>query len=303
VTRIEDPPPQSVELNNVSCDWVQEHAAGHALRSLDPVDADKLDGHLLLCAPCETELGNLSLVTSLLGISVPQVDPPASIKQHLMASLRSPVALEATPLVVPAIPAVPASTPLPVQTPPARSWLSGRLLLAPLIGALLLVGFWAIGTQERLETRDSEVARLERENAALTVHLSSIQAGQQAYGNSGVWYPLSNSDANPGGAGGIVMSGSQNTTTLLSVWNMPLEHDSYHVICESKLGELLAAGQIQVNDHGSGSVTLTLPAPVSEYRAVHVVPTDSMPDGVADLTKDILQLLLSEPTAVATRES
>jgi hypothetical protein len=147
------------------------------------------------------------------------------------------------------------------------------------------------------------VARLERENEALTVHLSSIQAGQQAYGNSGVWYPLSNSDATSGGAGGIVMSGSQNTLTLLSVWNMPLEYDSYHVICESKLGELLAAGQIQVNDHGSGSVTLTLPAPVSEYRAVHVVPTDSMPEGVADLTNDILQLLLSEPTAVATRES
>ena len=125
----------------------------------------------------------------------------------------------------------------------------------------------------------------------------------RSFGSTGVWYPLSSANASAGSAGGIVMGGSTNTTTLLSVWNMPQEHDSYHIICESKRGELLAAGEIQVNERGTGTVTLTLPAPVTEYRAVHVVPTGSMPNSVADLTNDILQLLLGEPTAIATGES
>ena len=146
------------------------------------------------------------------------------------------------------------------------------------------------------------MARLERENEASgrpSQFDPGRSTGRSAAPASGI--RLSNTNASAEGAGGIVMSGSQNTTTLLSVWNMPVEHDSYHIICESKRGELLAAGKIQVNERGTGTVTLTLPAPVSEYRAVHVVPTDSMPEGVDDLTNDILRLLLIDPTAIADR--
>ena len=172
-----------------------------------------------------------------------------------------------------------------------------------MLGALLLLGLWTLNTHQSLDSQRSEVARLERENEALTVHIGSIQAGQQAFGSSGTWYPLNTVNGTSGEAGGIVMSGSQSTTTLLSVWNMPEEHDSYHIVCESIRGELLAAGEIQVNEHGNGTVTLTLPAPVTEYRAVHVLPNDAATAGVEDVTHDILQLLMGEPTAIATGES
>ena len=168
----------------------------------------------------------------------------------------------------------------------------------PLLCAVLVLGLWSISSHRNLGSQRTEIDRLERQNEALTVHLSSLQAGQQYFGNAGIWYPLINVDSSAGGAGGIVMSGSQDTMTLLSVWNMPDEHDSYNVLCESKRGELLAAGEIQVNGSGSGSVTLDLPVPVSEYRAVHVVPYGATME--ADiLTKDILQLLFGEPTAVS----
>jgi hypothetical protein len=76
---------------------------------------------------------------------------------------------------------------------------------------------------------------------------------------------------------------------------MPAEHDSFHVICESERGELLAAGEIEVNDNGNGTVTITLPSPVTEYRAVHVLPTSSTGDAAADLlTNDILQALFKD---------
>ena len=173
----------------------------------------------------------------------------------------------------------------------------------PLIVGLLLLSIWTADTHRSLGDRSDEVARLQRENEALTVHLSSIQVGQQVLGNSGIWYPLSGVNGSDSSAGGIMLSGQTTTATLLSVWNMPAEYDSFHIVCESKLGEMLAAGEIKVNENGNGSVTLELPAPVSEYRAVHVVPTNLESSDGNSVSNDILQLLLGDPTVVAPVES
>ena len=133
----------------------------------------------------------------------------------------------------------------------------------------------------------------------MTVHLSSLQAGQLAFGSDASSFQLMSVNESADDAGGVVVSGVGNTTTVFSIWNMPDEHHTYHVVCESKLGELLAAGEIIVNDNGNGTVTLQLPAPVSEYRAVHVLPiSDGDGDPAELLTNDILQALLQEPTAV-----
>jgi Putative zinc-finger len=299
----EAPLPPPVDTRDVTCEWVHDNAPAHALGALEPDEAELFERHLLLCVQCEDEAAELMRVGSLIGASVALSDPPASLKRNLLAAIRVSDSQMATPYVIPATPVVADAAHSPVYVLLRRGWLSRRLVVAPIVGAFLLLGLWSIGIQQQLDSRENDVARLERENEALAVHLSSIQAGQLAFASTGIWYPLSNTNASANGAGGIVMSGSQDTTTLLSVWNMPVEHDSYHIICESKRGELLAAGKIQVNERGTGTVTLTLPAPLSEYRAVHVVPTDSMPEGVNDLTNDILQLLLIDPTAIATGES
>ena len=165
------------------------------------------------------------------------------------------------------------------------------------------MGTWTASTHQDLNHQSDEVARLRHENEALTTHLSSIQAGQLMLGNSGIWYPLSNLGAGERGAGGIMLSGAASNSTLLSVWNMPLEYGSYHIVCESRRGEMLAAGDINVNEDGNGLVTLELPAPVSEFRAVHVVPSQPDSPGGGSLSNDILQLLLGEPTAIAAAES
>jgi len=286
----------------VDCDWVREHAPVHALGALEPDVADQLENHLLLCRECDRELASLMRVSSLLGAGVPQVEPPASIKRNLMAAIATPVlAADPTTSILPEIPAA-AASPAPMASP-AHAWMSSRALFAPILGALLLLSLWTAHTHQQLSSQRDQVSHLQRQNDALTVHLSSLQAGQQFFGSSGFWMPLSVVDANAAEAGGIVMSGNQNTTTLLSVWNMPDDHDTYHVLCESKRGELLTAGEIRVNENGSGTVTLNLPSPVTEYRAVHVVPFESATYEADVLTHDILQLLIGEPTAVATSET
>jgi hypothetical protein len=302
--RADDPLPPTMNLTDISCDWIVENAPAYALDALDPVETESFERHLLLCQSCEAETQALARVSALLGAGVELYEPPASIKQNLLAAIRTPSPQGTSTLsLAPARQATPSPVSPNLSPIPQRSWLSGRLIVTPLLAACLLIAFWGIDTQRQLDSTTGDVARLERENDALTVQLSSIQAGQLAYGSTGIWYPLRNAGENTEGAGGIVMSGPTTTVTLLSVWNMPQEHDSYHVICESKRGELLAAGEIQVNERGTGTVTLTLPAPVTEYRAVHVVPNGAMPNNVADLTNDILRLLLGEPTAIATGES
>jgi hypothetical protein len=302
VNRNDDANPlQFAARKSVDCNWVRDHAPIHALGALEPEDADQLESHLLLCSACDREVSALLDVAALLGAGVVQTAPPASLKRGLMAQVNAELSAP-EPVLLREVPAI-AAAPGPPPAPSVHAWLTSRALFGSIVGALLLLGLWTIDTHQQLGDQRTQVGRLERQNEALTVHLSSIQAGQQFFGSDGFWLPLSVVDANAGEAGGIVMSGTQNTTTLLSVWNMPNEHDTYHVLCESKRGELLSAGEIQVNDRGSGSVTLTLPAPVTEYRAVHVVPMESATYEADILTHDILQLLIGEPTAVATTES
>jgi hypothetical protein len=303
VNRHDDPTPHTTTHPvSVDCDWVREHAPVHALGALEPDAADQLESHLLLCRECDRELASLLRVTSLLGAGVRQVEPPASIKRNLMAAIATPsVAFEPKSPILPEVPAA-AAVPVPV-TSPANAWMSSRVLFGPILGALLLLTLWTAHTHQQLSSQRGQVSHLQRQNDALTVHLSSLQAGQQFFGNSGFWMPLSVVDENATEAGGIVMSGDQNTTTLLSVWNMPNDHDTYHVLCESRRGELLTAGEIRVNENGSGTVTLNLPSPVTEYRAVHVVPMESATYEADILTHDILQLMIGEPTAVATSET
>jgi hypothetical protein len=281
---------------------VLDTAPAYALGGLDAGDTARVARHVRNCDICAGQIDLLGSAVPLLGLAADQRDPPAALKQRLFASLdTTSLSAPRAPIVLPAIPPT-LHAEAPIAATRKRAF-SSRFATLALLAATLLLGLWMIGAQRDLNARDAEIDRLNSENEALALHLDSIRAGQQVFGNSGVWYPLDRVNRGSENAGGIMLSAHQGTTTLLSVWNMPQEHDSYHVICESKLGELLSAGEIEVNERGNGYATLTLPAPMSEYRAVHVIPTGqvSLTDGA--FPNDILQLLISEPTIVATVET
>ena len=185
--------------------------------------------HVLLCQECDRELASFLGITALLGAGVSQVAPPASDQAQPDGRNRDTVARARLPVSDPCPKSRQRHT-LPVpMAPSTHRWMSSRAFFAPILGALLVLVMWTAHTHQQLSSQRDQVSRLERQNDALTVHLGSLQAGQQFFGNSGFWMPLSAVDANATEAGGIVMSGDQNTTTLLSVWNMPNDHDTYHV--------------------------------------------------------------------------
>ncbi len=279
---------------SLSCDWIRENASAYALGGLSTLEMDQVADHRLLCRDCDRVLDRLAQVTGLIGVSVAQISPSPEVKARLMARIRaeSEEQLRA--------PTADLSVEVPTQKSTIRNlWRHPLVSVAPLIVLLFGLGGWSINAQRQLATRSDQISQLERSNEAMNVHLSSLQAGQLAFGAGASSYQLMRVDESAGEAGGVVVSGTGDTTTVFSVWNMPDEHQTYHVVCESKLGELLAAGEIIVNDNGNGTVTLQLPAPVSEYAAVHVLPNTSSGDGSSDiLTNDILQALLQEPTVV-----
>lgn len=269
-------------------------APGYTLGALTREESDQIADHRLLCPECDLALDRLGFSTSLIGLAVPQRSPSADLKSRLMAIVAQEPSLDSAPVEMAVNRALDTSSRL------TRIWWRHPLIsVAPLVLLLFGLGGWSITTHRQLATRSDHISQLERSNEAMTVHLSSLQAGQLAFGADASSFQLMSVNEGANDAGGVVVSGVGNTTTVFSIWNMPDGHQTYHVVCESRLGELLAAGEIIVNDNGNGTVTLQLPAPVSEYRAIHVLPTtDGMADPTEMLTNDILQALFQDPTAV-----
>lgn len=63
----------------------QQELAAYALGALDPGEARAVEAHLADCERCRAELRWLEPAVDLLGESVEQVSPPASLRDELMA--------------------------------------------------------------------------------------------------------------------------------------------------------------------------------------------------------------------------
>lgn len=273
--------------DEASCAWVREEAAGYLLGALPVMDSDRIGEHRLLCGACDRALDRAAATTALLGLTPPTASPGPDLKRRVMAAVAAEPRTQASEPAAADLPAAAAARAIP-------TWRRPLAAFAPLALLIALLGGWAVYAQTQLANSREDVARVERSNEAMSLHLGSLQAGQLAFGGGASSFQMTNVDESARDAGGVVVSGTGNTTTVLSVWNMPGEHVSYHVICESERGELYSAGEIIVNDRGNGTVTLTLPAPVTEFRAVHVLPASSSGNGTAELlANDILQALFT----------
>jgi anti-sigma-K factor RskA len=63
--------------------------AAYALGALAPGEEERVRDHLADCERCRSELGWLRPAVDALPASVPQVDPPASLKRNLMREVRA----------------------------------------------------------------------------------------------------------------------------------------------------------------------------------------------------------------------
>jgi anti-sigma factor RsiW len=75
----------------------QENLGAYVLGALPELEAEVLERHLPSCESCRAEVARLEVVTNALARSVPQVDPPPSLKASLMRTVNEEAALSRRP--------------------------------------------------------------------------------------------------------------------------------------------------------------------------------------------------------------
>jgi anti-sigma-K factor RskA len=71
----------------VNEDRIIELLPAYALGALDAAEVEQVESHLPLCAACRAELREIEAVTNDLPLALVEVNPPASIRQKLMARI------------------------------------------------------------------------------------------------------------------------------------------------------------------------------------------------------------------------
>lgn len=120
----------------LTCDEVRDLAASFVLGALDEDEADAVRAHVASCADPHAEIGELGSVLSVLAESVPVVEPPASLKDRIMAAAAAD--LEANPRTATA----PARTAAAVEPP--RAFPSATERKARIARRSTSVGTWAL---------------------------------------------------------------------------------------------------------------------------------------------------------------
>jgi anti-sigma factor RsiW len=68
---------------------IHELTAGYALHALDPEDERDYVDHLAQCERCRDDLAAFSETAVSLALAVPPVDPPAALRQRILATARA----------------------------------------------------------------------------------------------------------------------------------------------------------------------------------------------------------------------
>lgn len=72
----------------MSCEWAQEQIPSYVLGALRRRDQTRLEAHLAKCSACTWELQGSLEASIHLAASVPQIDPPSTLKEALFERIR-----------------------------------------------------------------------------------------------------------------------------------------------------------------------------------------------------------------------
>jgi anti-sigma-K factor RskA len=70
----------------VSCEEVADLAAAVALDAVEPAEARQVERHLSACPACARSVDELRTTAAVLGSAVPQVEPPAHLRERVLAA-------------------------------------------------------------------------------------------------------------------------------------------------------------------------------------------------------------------------
>lgn len=156
--------------SDLTCDEVLDLAAAFVLGALDADEMDAVRGHLTSCAEAHPEFAELGSVVPVLAASVPMVEPPASLKDRLMAAAAAdlearreadtssteasaPVQSIAAPTPIGAVPDAAPVVVMPRRE--TRTSFGGWAMRIAAVLAIVVLGGWNVLLQDRLATAQS----------------------------------------------------------------------------------------------------------------------------------------------------
>lgn len=126
-------------------DELRELSGGYALGILDEPERRAFEEHVATCATCAAEVQELTAVATTLALSVPQVEPPAALRQRVLNAATAPARTASI------------ETLTPRRTPqPGRQTLLALLSAAAAIVALAL-GVYAVSLQRRIASLEQQL--------------------------------------------------------------------------------------------------------------------------------------------------
>ncbi len=231
----------------LTCDEVRDLAASFVLGALEPGEADAVRAHLASCADPHPEVAELASVLPVLAESVALVEPPAALKDRIMAAAAADLEARrsvAAPTVAPAVArsAVPVPFPSATEraartvrtTAPVGTW---AMRIAAVL-AIALLGGWNLLLQGELgqaRTYEESVASV-LDVAGQPGSLTAILTGE-----------------GPGGPAGLAAVASDGVVTLAMRDLAPTQRDQvYEAWVIGTDGTPVALGGFRVDASGTG---------------------------------------------------
>lgn len=188
------PDPRDALVGGLTCAEADEMAALCVLDVLTPEEAAPVHAHLAACDQPHPDIALAAEAAGALGSAVEPVQPPAALRDRLMAAVAAtpqvPDRAADTP-VAPAAVAAGDTNVVPLHRP-SRAARPSRLAWAGLAAAavvVLLVGGWGLSLQRQLSDADQQLALVRQAIAAAAdpaSRVATITGTEQAPGVSGM---------------------------------------------------------------------------------------------------------------------
>jgi len=221
----------------VADEHVTELLPAYALDALDAGDASRVDAHLKTCPDCRLELKSYQQVVEMLPYSVPQVQPPAYVRERLMEQVGATRSVSGE------------------QRADARA-ASGRTLSlwSGLTRAWAVVSLVII-----LALASSNLLLWQRVNRLQTTVQSSMRV-----------INLESTDAAPGASGLLVISLDGEHGTLVVDRLPQLEEDYQYQVWLVENGNRTSGGVFSVSSSGYGSLWVSTDLALADYDSVGI---------------------------------
>jgi hypothetical protein len=239
----------------MSCDEFLDLAAGAALDTGDPADAQRVEEHAEKCPDCAAHLRDFRDLAAMLGSAVPQHDAPAALRTRV---------LEVARLTPQAGVAQRPRRRLPLRWPRrarvSAAWLVAAASLCCSLGALA----WVAMLQGQIVALQTD-AQTARERATRYDHVVELLASDKL-----AIRPLQPVAQNMPSRGMVYMDPSSGTGMLMCHNLPPIEQGHAYQIWFVRGNERVSGGLLWPDHYGNGYTLIQVPADLSSYDSIGI---------------------------------